>query len=643
MPETKLWSTISASLSSAQSTTFVAGATAGYFAGREILHDLMRSPTEYSQVLTGFPGAPEILATLTPIAAGMAAASIASTMINTTGAHAESIESIAERRTTDKDFTYKLPPWPARAGALSLTLGEYHGGDPNKITYSETPGWYTIPETGLYGNIITLGGIGGGKSAGIMYPLADQMLEQNAQDPERKCGMLVLDVKGDFVADITAIARKYDRDDILLISPGGDQYWNPIHDPEAPPEVLAGRLMAVIENLSGNSNSGDGWVLDGAQKCLIHGIGMHRLAYGYITIKDLNTLIANIGGEKMIGPDGQLADPALDYLEENYLNVFFSRETTPDQEADFAYHYEYFKGEWCSEPAKSKAYYSSTITTVTALFSKPSNAKTFCAPEDQLNFKGFGKLIDEGWIVALDATEATHGVFASALGVLMKLEFQRAALTRVSRAKHDSSVNTVRPLAMIIDEYQNFVTVSGKRVKDGDDGFYALSRQSKCVSILATQTPASLISKIGREKTNVILASIRTKIIMALLDKDDTATAAEWAGKDWTTVTSRSISANSGKAGFNPLTGKIDGSAQGQGEGISIQQQMLHRVHSKTINELRSFEAIVLGWDGFQAQPPARVYMKTLFVPEPLQGSYSDPRNLPAKKLFEFMGERTGV
>src|SRR5258707_74599 len=79
---------------------------------------------------------------------------------------------------------------------LSLVLGEVH--HPRKQIPSENPRWLTIPERGLFTGIAIVGAVGSGKTASCMYPFAEQILAFHADDPERRVGGLILEVKGDF-------------------------------------------------------------------------------------------------------------------------------------------------------------------------------------------------------------------------------------------------------------------------------------------------------------------------------------------------------------------------------------------------------------------------------------------------------------
>ena len=92
----------------------------------------------------------------------------------------------------------KLPAWPTSAGdeAPSLVIGELH--HPTVPRESERPSWLVIPEKGLYTGILVVGAVGTGKTTACMYPFARQLLSWRVDDPGRRAGALVLEVKSDF-------------------------------------------------------------------------------------------------------------------------------------------------------------------------------------------------------------------------------------------------------------------------------------------------------------------------------------------------------------------------------------------------------------------------------------------------------------
>ena len=67
----------------------------------------------------------------------------------------------------------------------------------------------------------------------------------------------------------------------------------------------------------------------------------------------------------------------------------------------------------------------------------------------------------------------------------MKQDFQRAVLNRIPRMETEPGRHW-REVLFLCDEYQSFATV-GESDPTGDEKFFALSRQAKCIPIVATQ------------------------------------------------------------------------------------------------------------------------------------------------------------
>ncbi|MFW5977373.1 MAG: type IV secretory system conjugative DNA transfer family protein, partial [Candidatus Nanoarchaeia archaeon] len=506
----------------------------------------------------------------------------------------------------------------------------------------------TIPAGGLWGNLIAFGGIGSGKTASFIRPAVRQLFEYNSEDTNKKFGGLVMDAKGDFIYEILDLAKEYKREnDIVRIGPQGDFTWNPIHMPHVEPGAIALRLIAVQENLTGGSGTEGNWVVDASLKLLTHSIGLHRLAYGYVTLKDVNVLIqdTNVDPEaeamqRAAGMDFEdpVASIILKYehaIQERYKNG----EVGEKEIEEFEYHARYFMTEWKRENSKNRATISNDTMNITGQFANPKYVDVFCPNKDNITFPGFYKLIDDGKIVCLDAPEAEYGGLASMLGIMLKLDFQRAALTRIVRAKKDPQTNTKRPLVFLCDEYQNFVTTTGKRTKEGDDNFYALSRQSRCISIVCTQGIVSLQAKIGEEKCRLVLNNLRTKIFMSLEDAKDTTLAADTMGKDWTAKENRSVNESVDGAGYDVITNTMSGKSSSVGESISYQEQLVHRVEPVYISSLRTFECFAHVFDGAQKRKPERVLLKTDFCPDVFKEQGFTGRTVPYKDLIEWFAK----
>src|SRR3974377_2387386 len=112
----------------------------------------------------------------------------------------------------------------------------------------------------------------------------------------------------------------------------------------------------------------------------------------------------------------------------------------------------------------------------------------------------------------------------------MKLDFERAVLNRIPQMETDPE-RYFRQVLFLCDEYQHFATV-GENEPKGDEKFFSLSRQAKCISIVATQSISSLKSTLPGETWRTLLQTFRTKIFLSLSDDFSARIASEPCGRE---------------------------------------------------------------------------------------------------------------
>ncbi len=74
-----------------------------------------------------------------------------------------------------------------------------------------------IPEAGLYQNFLITGTIGSGKTSSVMYPFTRQLIKYHCNDSNKKLGMLILDVKGNYYSMVKKYATYYGRKEDLIV------------------------------------------------------------------------------------------------------------------------------------------------------------------------------------------------------------------------------------------------------------------------------------------------------------------------------------------------------------------------------------------------------------------------------------------
>jgi len=146
-----------------------------------------------------------------------------------------------------------LPPYPQpeQRPAVMLILGETHNH--TSPGPAARPEWLAIPQRGLYTGVMILGAVGTGKTSACMYPYVDQLLRWKADDPARKPGGLVLEVKGDFCGQVRSMLRRAGREhDYVEIGLDSGVCSNPLHN-ELDPYAVAYAVATLLNNLFGRS------------------------------------------------------------------------------------------------------------------------------------------------------------------------------------------------------------------------------------------------------------------------------------------------------------------------------------------------------------------------------------------------------
>ena len=115
-----------------------------------------------------------------------------------------------------------------------------------------------LSESGLYQNFLITGTIGSGKTSSAMYPFTEQLLQYNSKNPNKKIGILILDVKGNYYSQVRKYANKYNlKKDLIVIEMGGKIKYNPLHKPKLKPAVIANRLKICFQKIIQKAT---GWI-----------------------------------------------------------------------------------------------------------------------------------------------------------------------------------------------------------------------------------------------------------------------------------------------------------------------------------------------------------------------------------------------
>jgi hypothetical protein len=210
---------------------------------------------------------------------------------------------------------------------------------------------------------------------------------------------------------------------------------------------------------------------------------------------------------------------------------------------------------------------------------------------------------------------------ARALGVMLKLDFQRAVLQRIPQiSAHPDRV--WRDLLFVCDEYHAFATV-GETDPTGDERTFALSRQARLIPIVATQSISSLRSALpGEESWRTLLQCFRTKLFLATSDEFTARTAADLCGRRDRLKAHYSLSESGQGAHVSLLTGRAAAAKHTLSASKSYAPHDEYIFAPRVFTELQNAQAIALPYDGFNPLPPQRCYLKPHYLD--VQTSYFD-------------------
>ncbi|MGA9667940.1 MAG: TraM recognition domain-containing protein [Terracidiphilus sp.] len=580
-----------------------------------------------------------------------------------------------------------LPPYPNPRTRTDLTLivGEVHRQlvpEP-----SPTPSWLSIPERGLYTGIASFGSIGSGKTYGLILPAMRQLFAYKAGDPARKLSGIVLEVKGDLCRQLQRILKWCGREqDYVEVSLDGDIRYNPLNN-SLDAYAQAFNIASIITSIWGKGK--EPFWQQSYTDLVRYVIMLHRIRDGYLTMVDLfrtvisagklEEMLTEVGSrfsttsyigidkdayrehESLLSPlgfewnkDADLYLIAWTEALENLLtqetsvlfDVFTRKRYRPEQRDRFDSiqywyweHWKFFRSEVKTSIVQGIAVFLSLFET------DPDVRRVFCPPKELYDGKPyhsdphgivlqpFDELIESGAVVGLNFPVALNPALAKTIGTMMKIDYQRAVQLRIPKMdKYPEKY--FRPTVFICDEYQNFATVGGDN-PTGDERFLSLSRQPKCIPIVATQSISSLKDALPNEGVKTLLQAFRTKVFLTTSDPETARYASELCGKADRTRISYTVSESSTNANVGWLSGRT---SSNKGSVSASKQYQKHKeplFEEKVFFDLKNAQTIVAAFDGVSPLPPTYCYLKPDFLPVTMswfdqERIAFDPERIPA-------------
>ena len=560
-----------------------------------------------------------------------------------------------------------LPPYPEpeRRDDLFLILGERHQ-QLNPIP-AVHPQWLSIPERGLYTGTIALGAIGSGKTRGLILPAMHQLFGYRPSDAEEKLSGIVLEVKGDLCRHLSSILKECGREaDYVDVSLESDIRYNPLNN-DLDPYAQAFNIASIITSIWGKGK--EPFWQQSYTDLVRYVIVLHQVKSGYVTLVDIfRTVISSGQLEDLLGETkcsfGETAYVAIskvDYetcksqlarfgfsgdAESNLhiakhsaqLEAFLTEETpisavaysppphdTRHRQQFESVNYWYWE-HWKFFRNEVKTSIIQGIAVFLSLFdADPDVSRIFCPPKElyegkrvESDPKGrvlapFANLIEEGKIVGLNFPVALNPALAKTIGTMMKIDYQRAVQLRIPKMEAEAHRH-FRPTVFICDEYQNFATVGGDNPV-GDERFFSISRQPKCIPIVGTQSVSSLKEALPNEGFKTLMQTFRTKIFLTTSDPDTARFASEICGKVDKTKISYTVAESSNNAQVGWLSGRTLSNKGSVSASKHYQKSKEPLFEERAFLELKNAQAIAVVFDGIHPLPATYCYLKPDFMP----------------------------
>ena len=473
-----------------------------------------------------------------------------------------------------------LPKWPlnGREAEPAIVIGEqHHPVDPVEV---ERPTWLTVPAAGLFTGTAIFGATGSGKTAACMRPFVAQLFswQWNPLD----------------APEVDSYSLAYQLSSLLnqLFGKGKEPFWQ---------QASTNLLRNLIELYRIHSSR---WVtLRDLYRCAIDsGLLSSRLVQACADVRDEPVMRVTVRAEdfaprvaalQRFGPWAREGDrlsapmtrDLLDTLEEAGIEAKRERPSSPpvaaDAEGRLAAFELWLEKDWRNLDGKLRTSVVEGISSFLGIFDQPEVARVFCpgppaggeVPEEGATFSGvvpallqplprLRELIENGTVLCLNMPAGTSPALARAVGVMLKAALRRPADMAARPDRY------WRPAVFVCDEYQSSATV-GEDEPQGDEKAFPLTRQSRVVPIVATQSISSLKSATRGDAWKTLLQSFRTRVFLTSADPDTSKAASEMCGTVERLKASYNFSENTSQAGVSLLSGKAGGARASMGAGRS--------------------------------------------------------------------------
>ena len=194
-----------------------------------------------------------------------------------------------------------------------------------------------------------------------------------------------------------------------------------------------------------------------------------------------------------------------------------------------------------------------------------------------------------------------YTVLSKIIATYLKLDFQTEILTSLSHGN-------IKKSAFICDEYDKYCTKT-------DSEFFSLSRESKCINIVSTQSYSSLKNTLKDDSSvKVITQNLINKIWFRTDDIFTIEEVQKQLGKEEKEKISKTISENAKETNFSYITNTLNSKDSNISESYNSYYQTDYIYDTNFFTrQLETFTALTFLSDGNKIYEPQKIQMLPYF------------------------------
>lgn len=374
----------------------------------------------------------------------------------------------------------------------------------------------------LYQHLAVFGQTGSGKTRYVLLPLLKEVLALHADDPGRRAGAIIFDVKGDMPDHVTRVLRAAGRtDELIVIGRGGNAWFDPFSQIESDSRRVAECLMEIVESASQSGGRGENeafWRENLRRFIQVSAVLARAMGSGRMSgVTGLAAAMDRLAHLRTSTDDdeGSSSNPDTKSLQE-MLHRHSACGLIDLEQAAMARSYLRFEVEELAGRTFATIV-NYALSFVSCL--RDSDLRAICEPGDGRPWQLVPEeIFDHGRVVLVSLSRVHYGAMAGVFRGLIKAAFQEAALRRAATVRFDGTkcqaLDQSRPVVFLADEFGSLVTPG---VGDtGDSFFLDKAREVRVACLLGLQGISALNARfLHASRSTHLLNNAVTKIFLA--------------------------------------------------------------------------------------------------------------------------------